>query len=488
MWDTFHQPTDLGDALDLLTMLGPRGVPVAGGTGVLIDARRGALPPRAELVDLGRLPDLGGIRADGDALLIGALVTHDDVASAPLVRERAAPLAEACAGVGSPLVRSRATLVGSLVARYPVRDPTTPLVALGARAIVASSGGQRVLPVADLAAAARPPLRPGALIVGVRVPMLGASWRGRFLRLGLRAAATTSVANLAVLLAFDGELVVDARVAVGGPGPLAVRVPAAEASLVGGPLSRERADVVADHMAAAVPAGDDLRGTERYRRRVLAALATRALADLAKGHAAAPAAPPRLGRPTARPAALAPYDGSVDTVVNGQARTLAGAGTRTLLDALREDLGLTGTKNGCAHGRCGACTVLLGGRAVLSCLVPAAQAHGVPVVTVEGLAGSSPGAADDGLHPLQRAFVEHGAVQCGYCTPGLLMAAAGLLATDPSPDRTTVRQALAGNICRCTGYRKVVDAVVAAGQAGGAGPGGPVSHGHDVLPAGDSRR
>jgi carbon-monoxide dehydrogenase small subunit len=134
------------------------------------------------------------------------------------------------------------------------------------------------------------------------------------------------------------------------------------------------------------------------------------------------------------------------------------AGTR-LLDLLREGLGLTGTKEGCGEGECGACTVLLDGRAVNSCLVLAPQADGKEVVTVEGLARGAT------LHPIQQAFVDEGGVQCGFCTPGFLMAAYALLLRNPDPSDEEIRSALEGNLCRCTGYTKIVQAVRRAARA-----------------------
>ncbi|HLJ81803.1 MAG TPA: (2Fe-2S)-binding protein, partial [Ktedonobacterales bacterium] len=156
-----------------------------------------------------------------------------------------------------------------------------------------------------------------------------------------------------------------------------------------------------------------------------------------------------------------PLGDAVQTTINGKPYQLAGVLGKTLLDALREDAGLTGTKEGCAEGECGACTVWLNGQAVMSCLVPAAQAHGGSVTTIEGLASGAQ------LHPLQRAFVECGAVQCGFCIPGMLMAGARLLDECPHPTDDQTRAALGGNICRCTGYRKILDAVRMAEETAG---------------------
>jgi aerobic carbon-monoxide dehydrogenase small subunit len=137
----------------------------------------------------------------------------------------------------------------------------------------------------------------------------------------------------------------------------------------------------------------------------------------------------------------------------------------SLLYVLRERLGLPGSKNACEQGECGSCTVYLDGVPVCACLVAAGQAEGRTVVTVEGLAPD-----EDALHPVQQAFVDAGAVQCGFCTPGLVVAVHDLLARDPDPDDADIREALAGNLCRCTGYEKIIAAVHLAASRGGAAP------------------
>ena len=139
--------------------------------------------------------------------------------------------------------------------------------------------------------------------------------------------------------------------------------------------------------------------------------------------------------------------------VNGQAHALTLDNRTTLLDALRETIGLTGSKKGCDHGQCGACTVLMDGVAVRSCGVPVAQAAGRSVVTVEGLSGAT------GDHPVQRAFLDAGAAQCGFCIPGMIMATVGLLRRTPEPTDAEVLEALDGNLCRCNGYLRILDAI-----------------------------
>ena len=144
--------------------------------------------------------------------------------------------------------------------------------------------------------------------------------------------------------------------------------------------------------------------------------------------------------------------------LNGSWREVETRPDRILLDLLREDLGLTGTKKGCEEGECGACTVIMNGKAVPSCLIPAFKADGAEILTVEGMA------REDSLHPLQQAFWEEGAVQCGYCTPGMLLSAKALLDEHPEPSMEDLKIGISGNLCRCTGYAKIVRAIEVAAE------------------------
>lgn len=154
--------------------------------------------------------------------------------------------------------------------------------------------------------------------------------------------------------------------------------------------------------------------------------------------------------------------------INGEQRTVAYPAHHTLLEVLREECGLTGTKHGCELGECGTCTVLVDDQPVLSCLLLAREAEDAPIETVEGLEGEH-------LHPLQETFADLGAAQCGYCTPGILMATKALLAENPKPNRDEVKEALSGNLCRCTGYHKILEAIdwaaaILRGESDGAPP------------------
>jgi carbon-monoxide dehydrogenase small subunit len=143
----------------------------------------------------------------------------------------------------------------------------------------------------------------------------------------------------------------------------------------------------------------------------------------------------------------------IRVTINDQAHEMAVAPNKTLADLIRYDLGLTGTKKGCDTGDCGACTVILNGDAVNSCLVLAVQADGAVIETIEGLS------TDEGLHPLQQAFVEKGAIQCGFCSPGVILSAKNLLDNNPDPTEQEIREGISGNLCRCTGYQKIFEAI-----------------------------
>ncbi|HEX8037151.1 MAG TPA: FAD binding domain-containing protein [Ktedonobacterales bacterium] len=469
MWRTYLQPASMVEALDMLREHAGRARIVAGGTDVLVELQRGVKPTET-LIDISALRKLKYIRDGGDHIALGALTTHNDVVASPLVVEWALPLAQASWEVGAPQIRARATIAGNVITASPANDTIPPLVVLGAEMVLTSQAGERAVPIAEFYPGfRRTVIGADEMLREIRVPKLGTNQRGVFRKLGLRQAQAISVIDFALVLSFDGDVVADLRIALGCVAPTIVRAPTAERYLVGKRLSREVCAEAGRLVCQDVAPIDDLRGSAEYRRATVESLVADALEQVASEDAASrerdwTARRVLLEMPVSQVEGGEPFGGVIRATINGQQRELGGEAQRkTLLDALREDAGLTGTKEGCAEGECGACTVWLNGQAVMSCLVPAVQAHNGVVTTIEGLAqvGSS---TEEGLHPLQQAFIESGAVQCGFCIPGMLMAGAKLLQECPQPDAEAARVALSGNICRCTGYRKIVDAVVSAGE------------------------
>jgi xanthine dehydrogenase iron-sulfur cluster and FAD-binding subunit A len=468
MWQQYFQPQGLDEALALLAHYGEGARIVAGGTDVIVELSRG-FRPTSTLIDITALPGLRRISLNDGIISLGALTTHNDVVASSLCRQRALPLAQACWEVGAPQIRTRGTIAGNLITASPANDTITPLVALDAEVVLLSASGERVLRLSDFyLGVRRTALASDELLREIRFPALGENQRGRFVKLGLRRAQAISVLDAAVVLICDGAEVTEARIALGSLAPTIVRAATAEDFLAGKTLTPEVCSEAATLACAAVAPIDDIRGTAAYRLQTLHNLLARTLEELGRDDrsTSVPDDPVLLDTNPAELDRLSPqgepFAGAIKARINGQPMELRTSMGCTLLDTLREEAGLTGTKEGCAEGECGACTVWLDGQAVMACLVPAPQAHNAEVVTIEGLAARE-GHGLNGLHPLQQTFIDRGAVQCGYCIPGMLMAGAKLLDERPAPDLPAIETALSGNICRCTGYRKIFDAVRAAG-------------------------
>ncbi len=472
MWSHYFTVSTTAEALELLAQYRERARIIAGGTDLIIELDREIRTGVEVLIDITRVPGLDGITLHGDEISLGALVTHNQVVDHPLMIERALPLAQACWEVGAPQIRNRATVAGNVITGSPANDTISPLMALGAQVKLASLEGERTVPLRDFYTGVRRTImRPDELLTAITFPALAQNERGVFFKLGLRRAQAISVVNAAVILEMDGETVTKAAITLGSVAPTIVHALVAEHSLVGRPLTLDAIREAARLAAAAVDPITDVRGTADYRREMVRVLVGRALKALAAGTARQrfPDHPPMLWGAHHGHAAHAldasiahSSDGESDqpitTTINGETFVVSGASNKTLLRFLREDVGLPGTKEGCAEGECGACTVFLDGAAVMACLVPAPRAHQAEIITVEGL-------AEDGeLHPIQQSFVDQGAVQCGYCTPGFLMAGAKLLEETPDPTQAQVEQSLSGNLCRCTGYYKIIQAVLDASR------------------------
>ncbi|WP_419854221.1 FAD binding domain-containing protein [Candidatus Poriferisodalis sp.] len=490
-------PSSLDEAVELLSSHRTAARLIAGGTDLMLELSRGARSGVKLLVDISGLPGLDRISYEGERVTLGPLVTHADVIASEPMRTAGLPLAQACLEVGSPPLRNRATVVGNIVTASPANDTISALAALDATVTMTSVRGERTVPISEFFAGFRQTvLEPDEIVTAVSFGALdGANRphdrRGVFVKLGLRRAQAISVVHAAVVAEFDGGRVADLVVALGSVAPTIIAVPEAAELAAGRELAEASADITAAACRAATPI-DDIRGSAEYRSHTVGVVVDRAIAALASGTESDrwPEQPPRLaptaagdqsssaatstaawgGGVTAGAGAepsreadvrggetrgeLADRDDTITATVNGVRRSAAGAAGKTLMDWLRDDLGLTGTKEGCAEGECGACTVHLDGAAVFSCLVPAGRADGASITTVEGVA--SPGGD---LHPFQQAMVDTGGAQCGFCTPGFVMSAVALLDEIPEPTAEQITVGLSGNLCRCTGYCSIIEAM-----------------------------
>jgi len=477
MWTDYYSVTSVDEALKILSERGERARIVAGATDLILEIERGVRRGIDTLVDITRVPELDRIILDeAEYIHLGPLVTHNHCVASKLVAERAFPLGRAAWEVGAPQIRNRGTVAGNLITASPANDTITPLIAMDARVTLLSKAGKRVVPLGEFYRGVRQTvMQPDEVLVDISFPALRTNQQGTFIKLGLRNAQAISLVDVAVVITFEadpaGKLensrIVRAAITLGAVAPTIVHAGLAEEYLVGRFLDEETMSQAASLAVRSATPIDDVRSSAEYRREMVRVCTLRALRSIARGQEREgyPEFPPLLWGsafrgevPRLAKRLQHTHRTPIVTTINGKPHTFLGSHDKTLLRLLREDAGLIGTKEGCAEGECGACTIFLDGIAVMSCLVPAARAHGAEIVTVEGLAENGK------LHPVQQAFIDEGAVQCGYCTPGFLMSAAKLLEERPRPSRSDIQIAITGNLCRCTGYYSILKAIERAAQ------------------------
>ena len=466
MWNETITVNSLDEAARILHQRGSSARIIAGGTDLILEIERGVRQGINTLIDVSRVQGLDKIALDEDGVIhLGAMVTHGQCAASKLIIEQAFPLARAAWEVGAPQIRNRGTVAGNLITASPANDTITPLMALGAQVVLRSVEGERTIPLAQFyTGVRRTVMHPDEVLVDIALPALKSNQKGTFIKLGLRRAQAISVVNAAVLLTMEDAQVASAVITLGSVAPTIIHTTAAEQFLVGKTLDSATIETAARLAMEASQPIDDIRGGKDYRQEMVRVCVLRALRALAAGDE-------RQGYPdrpvTLRTRAYGTYTRPVEPVthargqaepaivtqINGKEYSFRDASHKTLLRLLREDAGLIGTREGCAEGECGACTVWLDGMAVMSCLVPAARAHNARITTIEGLG------QDGQLDPVQQAFIDQGAVQCGYCTPGFIMSAAMLLKEMADPTEAEVKAAISGNLCRCTGYYSIVAAI-----------------------------
>ncbi len=471
-----HRPTSLDEALALLASLHRSGeeVKVLAGGQSLVPLLNFRLAQPDHVIDLTAVDGDGGgaltvERLAGGWVELGAMVTQRRLLASPVVAEHVPLVAAATAHIGHGQIRARGTLGGSVAHADPAAELPTALVALGGELVAAGADGRRRVIAAEdfFAGWFTTALEPDELLLTVRIPTMvrddGSTIEWGFEELARRDGDfAMALAATIVERDVDGRPA-DARIVAGGVGPTPIRCRAAEAALLdaaeghSGPLTADRIAAAARAASGEVDPTDDVHASAAYRRELVEVLVARGLDG---GRRPAPASPPTTDRPEAAEHADERAAGRA-VVVNGATHHLDGVPDRLLLaDWLRDHLDLTGTHLGCEHGVCGACTVLLDGVPIRSCLTLARQTSGHSVTTIEDL-----GTPAD-LHPVQEAFRAHHGLQCGFCTPGMVLTAVDLLARQPDPTEADIRRELSGNLCRCTGYVKIVEAVQAAATAG----------------------
>lgn len=472
MWNHYYLAATLSDALGYLNQHPDDSMIISGGTDLALELKRGQHNDRTRIVDISRLSGLDKIYTDAaGALHIGALVTHNQVTSSAIIRSNARCLAEASYHVGSPQIRNRGTVAGNLITASPANDTIPALIVLGAELVLVSPNGERRVKLEDFYRGVRKTkLGKNEILKEIVINPEAGTYNSTFYKFALRNAQAISVANAAVALKTYKGKVIDARIAVGAVAPTVVRLRSIENQVTGLSLEQLGNFQLPESIPEISPISD-IRGSAAFRREMIRVIVKRCIDALLypeKPGQKIPENPITLShfdKPTdkvglARSIAI-DNESPIHTTINNQEYTFRYVHQKTLLDLIRENAGLTGSKEGCAEGECGACTVYLDGKAVMACLVPAPRAHLAEITTIEGIA------KEKQLHPVQQAFIEEGAVQCGYCTPGFIMSAVKLLEEQPHPSESEIKEGLTGNLCRCTGYYKIIKAIEKASSSGG---------------------
>lgn len=472
MWQEYYSVNNINDALNILAEKGDKARIVAGGTDLILELERNIRTGIESLVDISRIQGLNIIHLDQDGLIhLGPLVTHNQCASSKLIVDKAFPLAKAAWEVGAPQIRNRGTIAGNVITASPANDTITPLMALDAQVKLKTKNGERVVPLSGFYSGVRKTvMQPEEMLVDIFFKAMKSNQAGTFIKVGLRKVQAIAVVNAAMIVTFSGEKplirqrspITDARITLGAVAPTIIRAHHAESYLNKSTLSENVIAQTAERATREAKPIDDIRGSAAYRNAMVRVCIKRGLEAISRSEE-------RLGFPLNPVLLKSPksinnnhglnrsirhdVSGTIKTNINGKDYKFKTSNSKTLLRLLREDAGLIGTKEGCAEGECGACTVYLDGEAVMSCLVPAVRAHQAEIVTIEGIAESN------NLHIVQQAFMDEGAVQCGYCTPGFIMSGVKLLEEKSQPTKDEILQAISGNLCRCTGYYSIINAI-----------------------------
>jgi carbon-monoxide dehydrogenase medium subunit len=464
MWKNYLCTSSIEETLRALAENPGKAKIIAGGTDLVLELEKGAYPQNETLIDVSRIKGLDEIRQDSSGIVhIGPMVTHNHCVRSELLHQVAPILSEACYTVGSPQIRNRGTIAGNLVTASPANDTISPLMALNAELTLQSLQGSRLVKLQDFYVGVRKTvLKPEEMVVDISFMGLKENQHSVFKKYALRKAQAISLVNASVILTFDGKIIKNASITLGAVAPTIIHAVTAEEHLVGNELSPAIIDGLAEKVKHDVSPISDIRSSADYRSKIAAIIVNRGVEQILKEEKefSVPTLPVVLWGKTSpnhqkldKRAVFSSNGNAINTRINGKDYSFKSGQHKTLLHLTRDEGGLIGSKEGCGEGECGACTVFLDGVAVMSCLVPAPRADGAEIVTIEGISNG------DDMHPVQEAFVKEGAVQCGYCTPGFVMSAVKLFEEKNSPDVDEIKMAITGNLCRCTGYYKIVKAI-----------------------------
>lgn len=366
--------------------------------------------------------------------------------------------------VANPQIRNVATIGGNLCNAAPSADGAPPLMVMEAVLTIAGPNGARDVPISEFfQGPGQHCMAPDEVLTAITIPEMPQHIGMAFLKSG-RVSQDIALANVAVFVQMEGDVCKKCRVSAGAVGPVPMKLQGVEAFVEGKEITPELLLEIQDKAAGEVTPITDVRSTEIYRRTVTGVMVKRALEQAliqAKKESesqdvpVSDFAPQEMDRlePT-----VGQYDSPLRKLVrfnlNGQAVEAEVMSHKMLSNVLRDTFEFTGTKEGCGQGECGACTVLVDGESVNSCLYPAFEVDGKTVTTIEGLVGEA-----NRLDPIQEAFVENGGIQCGFCTPGMIMSTKAMLKRNAHPTEEEIRKGISGNLCRCTGYVQIVESI-----------------------------